>query len=158
MELLHHWAATLLLKLQVALLASDRALTFRPRDHTPGPASPVHSDIDRESSPLLPTNCLLPWERQFASRISTPAANFGMLRESASHLNGRARVLGTLLQHVGEVLAGMLIIAVVTHACRKLRKTCTLVNEGKRTARLLETSVEPYNPDVRPGCPVTFSA
>jgi len=103
---LHHRAAAFFMKLQ-ALSGFRPRSALRRRDHTLAQHS-SNSDIDRESSPLLPLNCLLPWARQFASRISTPSANFGTLRESASHIWMGGPAVGPLLQHVGEVLAGML--------------------------------------------------
>ncbi len=59
-------------------LASARDPVPRHHGHTRGQASPARSGIRGGKFSATSTNCLPPWARQLANRISTPVANPGV--------------------------------------------------------------------------------
>src|SRR6266852_6323531 len=122
MELLHHWAAMLLMKLQALFRPQTTLSRF-------GLAT-IHL-----AQHLQYIAALVGKVRRYFHELSSSVGEAvrqqnlhprsqlrNVARERVTHLNGRARVLGTLLQHVGEVLAGMLVSSLcITSPCAACR-------------------------------------
>src|SRR5215470_8671523 len=108
MELLHHWAATLLMKLPALFrpqttLSRLGLVTIHLAQHLQYIATLV-GEVRRYFHELSSSM----GEAVCQQNLHPRSQLRNIARERVAHLNGWARVLGTLLQHVGEVLAGML--------------------------------------------------
>src|SRR6266576_6922766 len=108
MELLHHGAATLLMKLQALFrpqttLSRFGLVTIYLAQHLQYIATLV-GKVRRYFHEL--SSSMGEAVRQQNLHPRSQLRNIA--RERVTHLNGWARVLGLLLQHVGDVLAGML--------------------------------------------------
>src|ERR1700757_1381959 len=107
MELLHHWAATLLMKLQTLFrpqttLSRFGIVTIHLAQHLQDIATLI-GEVRRYFHEL--SSSMGEAVRQQNLHPRSQLRNIA--RERVAHLDGRPRPLGTLLQHVGEVLAGM---------------------------------------------------
>src|SRR5271169_2393278 len=108
MELFHHWAATLLMKLQALFrpqttLSRFGLVTIHLAQHLQYIATLV-GKVRRYFHEL--SSSMGKAVRQ--QNLHPRGQLWNVARERVTHLNGWARPLGPLLQHVGEVLAGML--------------------------------------------------
>jgi len=108
MELLHHGAATLLMKLQALFrpqttLSRFGLVTIHLAQHLQYVATLI-GKVPRYFHELSSSM----GEAVRQQNLNPRSQLRNIARERVAHLNGRARVLGTLLQYIGDVLAGML--------------------------------------------------
>src|SRR4029077_16224842 len=108
MELLHHRAAALLMKLQALFrlqttLSRFGLVTIHLAQHLQY-ISTLIGKVPRYFHELSSSLS----EAVGQQNLNPRSQLRNIARERVAHLNGRGRVLGTLLQHLGKVLAGML--------------------------------------------------